>query len=274
MSHFTVAVFTRNGVDEVDDLLAPYDENISVAPYVANTKEQLIQRERDQLQVLLEGPYAQWQKDPQKYEADHKNPEHIAYLKSIPELLARSDEQIYTAVIERYDKEEITPDGGVLSTYNPSSKWDWYQIGGRWTGMLILKEGCDGYRGSPGLMTEPSEDYDSALVSDIDFEAMWERYSKHLAPYEEAMKNGFYKEEFMREQYPSEEEYIRRQTTFSTYAVITPDGAWHAPGDMSWWGMSSDTSAESRDWDLNYYDRFIQPAIENGWHMTIVDCHI
>ena len=27
------------------------------------------------------------------------------------------------------------------STYNPDSKWDWYEVGGRWAGTLELKEG-------------------------------------------------------------------------------------------------------------------------------------
>src|SRR5690606_6757529 len=34
-------------------------------------------------------------------------------------------------------------DDGLYSwtTYNPQSKWDWYQIGGRWSGLLILLDG-------------------------------------------------------------------------------------------------------------------------------------
>jgi len=31
-----------------------------------------------------------------------------------------------------------------ISTYNPHSKWDWYELGGRWNGFLKLKEGTQG----------------------------------------------------------------------------------------------------------------------------------
>ena len=29
------------------------------------------------------------------------------------------------------------------SSYNPDSKWDWYEVGGRWAGSLQLKEGVE-----------------------------------------------------------------------------------------------------------------------------------
>ena len=35
----------------------------------------------------------------------------------------------------------IDENGNIYSTYNPNSKWDWYTIGGRWTGGLVTKEG-------------------------------------------------------------------------------------------------------------------------------------
>ena len=63
-------------------------------------------------------------------------------------------------------------------------------------------------------------------------------------------------------------------TAFSTYAVVTPDGKWHAPGKMGWWGFASETPEDEWMWENNYYDRFIKPALENNWYLTIVDCHI
>ena len=39
--HYTVAVVTNeNDEDEIDLLLAPYDENIEVDPYIYKTKEE------------------------------------------------------------------------------------------------------------------------------------------------------------------------------------------------------------------------------------------
>lgn len=274
MSHYPVAIFTKSGIDEIDELLRPYDEAIAVEPYVALTREQLIQREKDILQSALTGPYAKWQNDPETYERDCSNPAHIDFLKTLPRLLNQTDEQYYKRAIEGYSADRISPKGGLMSVYNPVSKWDWYVVGGRWIGMLILKDGCKGERGEPGLMTPVSENYDSALASDVDFEAISRKYAEGLQPYEQFLKNGYYTEEYMRERYPPEAEYIRRETLFQTYAVITPDGVWHAPGEMGWWAMSSETPDQARTWQDSYYDRFIKPAIDNGWYITIVDCHI
>ncbi|MDR1410234.1 MAG: hypothetical protein LBJ12_08280 [Oscillospiraceae bacterium] len=88
------------------------------------------------------------------------------------------------------------------------------------------------------------------------------------------MKDPLYKEEYMRERYPTEEEYFERNTAFNTYAVVTPNGVWHEPGEMGWWGLSSMTAEDEREWDSGYYERFIQPALDHNWYMVIVDCHI
>lgn len=82
------------------------------------------------------------------------------------------------AQLAPYDENKEVPEyknsDGEPSTYNPDSKWDWYQIGGRWTGFFKLKPGALGVRGEPGLMTIPCQDgyADSAKIRDIDFEFM------------------------------------------------------------------------------------------------------
>lgn len=70
----------------------------------------------------------------------------------------------------------------VVTRTNPNSKWDWYQLGGRWRGFFQLKEGATGHLGEPGTFEkmgmregkfekyEPTQ-VDQALKGDIDFEA-------------------------------------------------------------------------------------------------------
>lgn len=60
-----------------------------------------------------------------------------------------------------------------FSSYNPDSKWDWYVLGGRWSGAFIrLKEGAtSGVKGKPGVF-ENETGWDAALKGDIDFEAI------------------------------------------------------------------------------------------------------
>lgn len=75
---------------------------------------------------------------------------------------------------------------------NPNSEWDWWVLGGRWQGIIRLKEGATtGEKGRPGLMTAPDKDSlnaDSALVKDIDFEGMYnEAMGKAGTIYDSAM---------------------------------------------------------------------------------------
>lgn len=60
---------------------------------------------------------------------------------------------------------------------------------------------------------------------------------------------------------------------FCTYAVVTPDGEWHEPGKMGWWGTSSATPEEMKEFLKNYENDFIKKA-NPEWRLTIVDCHI
>lgn len=56
---------------------------------------------------------------------------------------------------------------------NPKAKWDWYKIGGRWTGFFKSFNGR-GFRGEPGLMTEMAKvGYaDQIKKGDVDFAGM------------------------------------------------------------------------------------------------------
>lgn len=57
---------------------------------------------------------------------------------------------------------------------NPNAKWDWYSLGGRWTGFLKLKPGKGGKVGRPGVQTDPAEYgwVDQARAGDVDWEGM------------------------------------------------------------------------------------------------------
>lgn len=65
-------------------------------------------------------------------------------------------------------------DGRCYHTTNPNKKWDWWVIGGRWTGTLLLKSKALGVVGRPGLMTEPAAPgyADQAKAGDIDWQQM------------------------------------------------------------------------------------------------------
>lgn len=237
MSHYTVTVIHKDTQD-VDELLAPYDEEIKVAPYIKYTKQEAIEYVRKK-----------WK----GYED-------------------KSDSECYDAFAEDYISEGMTDeDGNLYSTYNPNSKWDWYQKGGRWSGLLKTKDG---------------EKCNEAYIKDLDFSVDQEVYRRALrfwdvhvdhAPLEPGEQESdfwtLYNEKFFRDYYLNRENYARIRSSFSTYAVITPNGVWHSKGEMGWWGCSSETPEESIAWDNAFMERFINHA-DPDLMITIVDCHV
>lgn len=65
---------------------------------------------------------------------------------------------------------------------------------------------------------------------------------------------------------------IDKYEDFTTYAVLTPDGEWLAPGDVGWFGSSTATEEEEESWDKNYKE--LINSFDPSLYITIVDCHI
>lgn len=126
MSHFTVLVIGP----EVEAQLAPYDENTSVPEYASEDVS-----EEDKQSFL-----------------EHYRKEH-------PEYDAVPFERMYIAFGKDWNGMAWRLDGDGIwrnySTYNPKSKWDWYEIGGRWQGFFKVKPGRVGARlGRRSLLVE------------------------------------------------------------------------------------------------------------------------
>ena len=261
MSHFSVAVFTDE-YTTVEDLLEPFDEGMEVEKYIALSKKDVIKREKEHIKILRK-IYKEYMKDKRKYRREHiNNINHLRFIKTVPSITKWNDEKIYKHAIKYYDEEEISKDGGIYSTYNPNSKWDWYEIGGRWSNLLIINDENNGI-----------SHVNYAKVKDIRWDLIKENIKKQLPSYEKAIKeNEWRKEEFLRK-YPTEQSYIEDYSRFYTYAVLTPDGEWYEPGKMGWWGISSATYEEEKEFEKNYEERFIKTA-NPEWYLTIVDCHI
>lgn len=156
MSHFITLVFTKENGRTVDELLAPYDENIEYAPYVRYTKEQAIAEVRQEIEEYKNGLYAKYLENPEEYERKCHNEAHLDYLKNqFPQKLNWTDEECYKEMTKFYGEDMIKPNGDILSTYNPNAKYDWYVQGGRW----------DRY-----LPTLHGETVNEAAVNEIDWE--------------------------------------------------------------------------------------------------------
>lgn len=142
MSHFVALVFTKENGRTVEELLAPYDENIVYAPYVQYTREQAIAKIRKEIEDYKNGFYAEYLSNPKKYEESHSNVEHINYLKDeFPKKLEWTDDECYEVIKRSFDEDMVKSNGDLLSIYNPNSKWNWYTIGGRFNNYLKTLSG-------------------------------------------------------------------------------------------------------------------------------------
>lgn len=253
MSHFTVAVFSHSPED-VDRLLAPFNEQ---------------SKEYYEIEPASEPPH-------ELSEEYHRRKDEFA---DFEDFLSSE----YGYVLE---------DGVIGYRCNPNAKWDWYQTGGRWMGSLKLKEGCTGNDGDASWATHPSRigadgRCDQALLKDVDLspdpdvyaEAIrfWEVVVEGDSIREDENPNNFkawWKPEYYIKQYETKENYALEQSSFGTWAILTPDGEWHEKGDMGWWGMS-DATAESRKEYRNIFDAAVAEFSKDPdiW-ITIVDCHI
>ena len=134
---------------------------------------------------------------------------------------------------------------------NPNAKWDYWEIGGGWRGLLKLLPGKTGYNISNGRC-------DAALVADCEFSPseseihraarMWEVLVEGDAPHEG--------EEF-----------------FSIYAFVTAEGEWHEQGRMGWFGMDDATDESITSYEIAFQE-YLEKAREQGLMIAIVDCHI
>ena len=239
MSHFPIAVLHRKN-QSIDLMLAPYDEYLEVEPYVFLTHEEAIEKAKKYKKEIEEDQY--------------ETLEHIKQMF----FNANTDEELFQAYLEYCDRDLVDEDGNVLSTYNPDSKYDYYTEGGR------------------SLFTKDGEEWGEARLGDVQFGIIQDWYDDAIEFWNSTIvgdKRTFYNKERFKEKYGSAEKYAKTVSTFTTYAVVTPDGVWHAPGNVGWFGMSSETEDEWNDWVSNYYERFFKDA-DPDLILTMVDCHI
>lgn len=156
MSHFTVLVIGPN----VDEQLAPYHE------FECTGDDNAYVQDIDITDECRSG----WQANLAEY------PNFLDYCKEYegktPLVVGapKTDEHKYGYAL--VDASGVVQQ--VVRRTNLSAHWDWYTIGGRWTGFFKLKPGAEGELGRPGLMTTPARPgyADQACVRDIDFQAM------------------------------------------------------------------------------------------------------
>ena len=171
---------------------------------------------------------------------------------------------------------------------NPNSKWDWWVVGGRWSGSLIAKEDAnfsfDDYRpvkeetspysndnrvtaAAATLMDKSKMRFDSLPLKDVDFAAMsgktredleqfWEDWVEQKNPDKEEFRQtwGLYKPEYYVELYKTKEAYVEHQLKWKPYAILHETKGWLEPGPMGWFGLSHETAEGIEDFGKHLND--------------------
>lgn len=260
MSHYTVAVISRTGTEEeVAELLAPFDESIEVEKYIYRTKEQIIEDGRSYHEDALER-IKDFDKD--KLIDILTNPGYDWYRQV---LTAQTPQDFYDieANTDMVDKE-----GNEYSTYNPNSKWDWWDIGGRW------RRSLRDYNGNYHDTLRISEwDYNYIYPEAVEkYSRFWDVAVEGAERTEEEKIRVFYTPEYYLKKYGNKSNYIKAMMTFSTYALLTPDGEWLEPGKMGWFGMSGADPVDEGKWERDFTS--LIDTFDKDMYITIVDCHI
>jgi hypothetical protein len=185
MSHFTVLVIGENPEEQ----LAPYQENNT-----GNCPQELLEFNETETEYRKEYEEGTIEKivmpDGQlvsRYDEEfridknsfgtgthtHEVPEHLEKRETPFKKLYPNFEEFMKDHHGYTERDDKTGKYGYWE--NPNAKWDWYELGGRWTGFFKVKPHVeDAVIGRPGLMTEPAESgfADQLRKSEIDIEYM------------------------------------------------------------------------------------------------------
>jgi hypothetical protein len=276
MSHFTVLVISDEDQNP-EDQLAPFQEDCGDEDFDKDLLEFDTEVEPDEFQAKA------------REIVDDQTDEKVK--DKYTEMLGCGK---YKEIIIDYNGYEEDENGNLGYYSNPDAHWDWYELGGRWTGMLKVKDGIKpllGGRGWRSVADKIKKNHcDQALVKDIDFEGMLKDevkdakklYDKAITILEEEIKKGQPLDKARVEanwktgvdlcQYKSKVDYVEmvRSNGFYTHAFITPDGEWIEKAGMGWFGC---TSNEKPDEYRRQWDEMIK-NLKPEQTLSVYDCHI
>jgi hypothetical protein len=302
MSHFTVLV-TKTQLKSVDEQLEPFYEQGDDGDYFmerqieveagkyAEALRSIAAQKRDchkrdlKAQKTAKAELEKGMGDRKQYEIERAQREaaydghHLKEAKELDALAETGGSEAQRDAIQDWYGGDWDGDGNLFHVYNPDAKWDWYSVGGRWTGYLKLKKGAHCELGESGVSQPRPKGRvaDIAKVKDIDWDgmkaALRKSAEKRWADYQTALADG--KEispyfQFGVAKDESREHFIERQGTAATFAVLH-DGEWHEQGEMGWWAIVTNEK-EPDDWNAEF-ERIIA-SLDPDDELTVVDCHI
>lgn len=282
MSHFAVAVILPDGAC-LDDLLAPYQENNTgdcPKQYLEFVDVEAEHREDYDTETIrkvktpdgrLLWPWDEEFRVPGTFglgSDTHRVPEGAGYEEV--DIKASELYPTFESYMEEYcDYDSRDPETGKYGYWeNPNKKWDWWEIGGRYSNWFKTK---DGRKVNDCQVKDLDRTTDEAARKNA--LRFWEIVveGSPLLPGERKPYN-LYKPEYYLDQYGTKEAYAEDLASDEPWAFITPDGVWHEKGSMGWFA-SSDATKDSRQTFAKEWDAAITAAAPDDW-VVLVDCHI
>jgi len=179
MSHFTVIVIGEN----IDEQLMPYQEcseDPRYRSFKSTEQEDMAEYLTGEIPAVILPDGTKTHEYDEKYRtyerlsldsryvfpegSEHKSMKFSEYFSSF--------EEYKESWCGQDSRDEQTGEYGYW--HNDNGKWDWYTVGGRWTGFFMPKPGARGELGESGSFgNKPRQGWvDSAKIKDIDFTAM------------------------------------------------------------------------------------------------------
>lgn len=257
MSHFYTVVlvpkYTQDISAKIEELLAPYDENIEVEEYdrecfcvnveaknagwkAAENKfgpfNDLKKRFRDKVEAEM--PNGLNRSDPGYLDIVEETGQRLNWKEYIRKFMDYAD-QVETnhPMHNKPDTkcDECNGTGYYRSTYNPNSKWDWWVVGGRWDGVIRNSIRDDG---NGGFNVE--DEHHQLRYNTIDCKSFLENVKKDSG------------------QYP--------------FAIITPNGEWCEKAKMGYWATTRN------DKNIDIWHETVNEILEKHGSCIAVGCDL
>jgi hypothetical protein len=152
MSHFTVLVLFHekpgNIEAEVESALEPFSEELEVDEYeqpcwcignIARNEANLVSRPKiEAARETFKSP--EWDRTKRMFPPKPVERAWKEHIKPITDEAQKSEKEHPLYKQPDPECDECKGSGVVKATHNPEGYWDWYEIGGRWSGMLPGKK--------------------------------------------------------------------------------------------------------------------------------------
>ena len=244
MSHFTVLVVDTNNEKSVDEWMEPFYEGLEKDRMIDWTVQDVLNYFKEH---NVDFPY------------DHVDESNLV------EYLERAEEL-------EFDTSEHDNEGNLYYLGNNNDKWDWYQIGGRWSNLLRKLDGtrCDECEVKDLDLSLDTKAYNEA-------KRFWEVVVDKQPLTDVERPSDFftmYKPEYYTEMYGDRDNFAKSRALFNTFAMLL-DGEWYEQGKMGWFAVSDTTSDSFKEY-TKFFNKTLEELKETHPHatVTLVDCHI